>query len=227
MSQPTPKECQKLTALPILYKGFGNAVLWCSTIFLLFIAQILLLPSPITAQSPPRTTIKDATTQEAVAFANIQFGHQQEGTVSDINGQFNIPQHSAFDTLRISCLGYQTVRMALRDLTDHSTILLKPVNIELSEVRILPGENPAHQIIRQVINHRPKNNPDLNTSYRCLIYHKMTFGMEMPDTLPRVMKPIVDSGNSTRTTIFCSSSRCQTKNTCHPTIPMSASFRVG
>ncbi|GAO31788.1 hypothetical protein JCM15548_14186 [Geofilum rubicundum JCM 15548] len=75
--------------------------------------------------------------------------------------------------------------MALRDLSAQSTIQLTPVHIELSEVRIFPGENPAHRIIRQVINQRPKNNPDLNTSYSCLVYHKMTFAMEMPDTLPK------------------------------------------
>ncbi len=185
MWQHSSDKAHKSTALHNLYKGLCNAVFLYNTVIFLFVALFLLPLSPSAAQSSQKLTIMDATTHEAVAFANIQFGQQQQGTVSNISGQFNLPNHSAIDTLRISCLGYQTSMVATRNLANNSTIWLKPVDIALSEVRIVPGENPAHRIIRQVIHQRPKNNPDLNTSYSCLVYHKMTFAMEMPDTLPK------------------------------------------
>ncbi|ASB48369.1 DUF5686 family protein [Alkalitalea saponilacus] len=137
----------------------------------------------VISQNTLNFTVKNAENRTPVSFANIVFGDTQQGTVSDINGDFIIPHSTETKIIRISSLGYAPLTINTDTLQNGQTVLLKPVNIELDQVTILPGENPALRIIRNTVDNRDINNPDNKTPYSCIIYHKMTFGMEIPDTL--------------------------------------------
>ncbi|WP_207916053.1 DUF5686 family protein [Natronoflexus pectinivorans] len=135
------------------------------------------------SQNALNFTVKNAKNHSPVSFANIVFGDSQQGTVSDINGNFTIPHSAASNIIRISSLGYAPLTINTDTMQNGQTVLIKPVDIELEQVTILADENPALRIIRNAVENRNNNNPDNKTPYSCIVYHKMTFGMEIPDTL--------------------------------------------
>jgi hypothetical protein len=154
---------------------------FCKAIFILLTLQFLSLNAG--AQSETSITLKDAYSGESVAFANVLFGDKQQGTVSNISGQFTIPNNQEFDKIRISCLRYKPAVVVIESLKRNQTLYLEPVNTELSQITVLPGDNPALYIIQNVVENRDWNNPDNTTPYSCIIYHKMTFALETPDSL--------------------------------------------
>ncbi|PWD97528.1 DUF5686 and carboxypeptidase-like regulatory domain-containing protein [Marinilabilia rubra] len=126
-------------------------------------------------------TILDEETQEPIPFANIVFGDAQNGTISDLNGTFTIPESTA-DSLTISCVGYHSKSFLVNNANTSGLFHLSPKTIELQTVNVFPGVNPALEIMNKVVDHCPANNPDLCTNYSCILYHKMSFSLEVPDS---------------------------------------------
>ncbi len=171
----------KLTSL-FAYNLFQN---FKKNIKYLFLIINFVCSFFVKAESSLPYHLKDAQTGDAVPFANILFGSTQNGTVSDINGLFYIPENQKADELRISCMGYETVTVYATDLSSVKIILLDPLSYELDQVTILPEENPAMRIMKKVIENRYENNPEETTNYSCIIYHKMTFGMDIPEPVDK------------------------------------------
>ena len=144
---------------------------------------LLLIFNPLKGQQALSLLLLNAETKEPVPFANVLFGSEQQGTMSDINGRVDLVMPMSYAYLRISCLGFQTITVPMENLTCQQSIFLEPVNIELAQVDIFPGKNPALTIMEQVFNHRDANNPEKALNYSCIIYHKMTFFLDVPDTI--------------------------------------------
>ncbi|WP_044118288.1 DUF5686 family protein [Alkaliflexus imshenetskii] len=151
---------------------------------------------------PLSLSLRDKTSGEPVAFANILFSEKQEGTISDIQGQFLIPDVAGVEFIRISCLGYKSETLATNTLKNNQELFLVSISVELSQITILPGKNPAIPIMQNAVANRYKNNPDQNTAYKCIIYHKMSFGMETPDTLTTLDKSLEKLWNFNRDNDF-------------------------
>lgn len=119
-------------------------------------------------------TIADSLTKEPLAFVSIIVNNSNYGGRSDIDGKFviNSPVNPTF--LNVSYLGYKATVLPLNARTTGLQILLAPMHYELSGVVILPGENPAHRIIRKVIENRPQNDPEKIASFQCQTYNKIT-----------------------------------------------------
>ena len=125
-------------------------------------------------------TIIDSVEQKPVPFANIVFLNKKNGTVSDIRGKFTLPPDIG-DSIAISSVGYRNKQLAVKDIQPRSTIVLSPQNITLRAVDIYPKENPAFKIMEQVVEKKDRNNPDHHQNYSCIVYHKMTFDLQIPD----------------------------------------------
>lgn len=144
---------------------------------------LILIYNPLRGQQTLSLLLVNAKTKEPVPFANVLFGSRQQGTMSDINGRVDLAMPMDYTFLRISCLGYQTINISLEGLTNRQSIYLEPVNIELAQVDIFPGKNPALTIMEQVYKNRDTNNPDRALDYSCIIYHKMAFYLDVPDSI--------------------------------------------
>jgi len=145
-------------------------------------------------------TIIDKTTKTPIAFANITYG-QYQGTISDINGKFLVEATPTPKQLTFSCLGYESTTVQVINLASSSTIELVPVNFQLNEIAVTPGENPALRIMRQVIANADRYNPSLYDAYTCILYHKMTVGYDIPEdieaeVLPELMEKLGLEPNS-------------------------------
>jgi hypothetical protein len=120
--------------------------------------------------------IKDAETKEAIPFANIIFQGTAIGTTSDFDGKFFLETVKKVDSLKISFIGYKVKTIPVKKFQNQTlNILLDADRINLQEVVIKPGENPAHVLLRKVIANRRKNsNRDLEY-YNYEVYNKVEF----------------------------------------------------
>lgn len=75
---------------------------------IVILAIVLLTSVTLMAQQTVEGVIVDAETNEALIGANVQTTDGSSGTISDINGSFELPVSSLQDTLEVSYVGYQS-----------------------------------------------------------------------------------------------------------------------
>lgn len=126
--------------------------------------------------------IQNAQTKEALPFVNLVFKGTNIGTTSDVNGYYEMEIQRMADTILVSFLGYKAQRLPIqRNKQNTINILLQPETYTLKEIVIKPGENPAHRIMRNVISHKPQNNPSQIASYQYQVYNKIQFDLNNYD----------------------------------------------
>jgi hypothetical protein len=121
--------------------------------------------------------ISDIDTKDPLPFVNISIDNSRRGMVSLIDGTFSVEVNSVNRTLTFSFVGYETYHLLISSLTDYSNIQinLKRKYVEISEVVIKPGENPAHRIIIKVLENKDINNPEKMHSFSYTAYNKLYF----------------------------------------------------
>ncbi len=114
--------------------------------------------------------------KESLAFVNILID-EGEGVFSDIDGRFTINSKEPIEVLQISFVGYETIsyNVATADYDSPLVFQMKLMAFALQEAVVIAGENPAHRIIRKVVENRDQNNPDKLQSYTCQTYNKVVF----------------------------------------------------
>ncbi|MCX7606230.1 MAG: DUF5686 and carboxypeptidase regulatory-like domain-containing protein [Bacteroidia bacterium] len=121
-------------------------------------------------------TVKD-TDGEPIPFAVIQNLATAQGTLSDLQGRFLLRAEPE-DTLEVRCVGYESVRIPVRNLPP--VLILKSKPVELSPIVILPGAHPAHTLIRRLLEAKNRWDP-LKHPHRYISYNKLT--ISLPDSL--------------------------------------------
>ena len=115
--------------------------------------------------------VLDSESKEPLPFVNIAVVGKYEGTTTGIDGGFKLSVTSA-DSLLISYVGYEALKIAVAD-DIHSSILLIPKSLELREVEVYAGENPAFRIIKRSIESASRNDPENLSSFSYKGYHKL------------------------------------------------------
>ncbi len=110
-----------------------------------------------------------------------------KGVLSDIEGRFNITSKTPIQSLTFRCIGSETLRLEADFLKKNGanrplSITLKNGDNLISEVTISAGENPANRIVRLVIAHRNKNNPEKLATFECKTYNKVAFELVPNDS---------------------------------------------
>lgn len=117
----------------------------------------------------------DAKTKEPLAFVNILVNNDVNVRQSDIDGVFRISSAQKIDSLTLSYVGFESLVFVVEAPSKNLTIALNKKEIQLNEVVILPGENPAHRIINKMIENQDMNNPEKLPSFSYDSYNKMIF----------------------------------------------------
>jgi hypothetical protein len=132
-------------------------------VFLL--AQIF--PVFISGQTRVNGRVADAQTFEPIAFTDIIFKGTTIGVTTDFNGSYFLSGKTNSDSIVVSFIGYETLTLRIqRDTTQTINILLHPALFALKEVKITPGENPAHPILRKFWKNRELNSIESLSSYQ-------------------------------------------------------------
>ena len=160
------------------------------------LCAILLLPFLANVAFSQTYTVngvlKGKKTKNAVAFAHILQNDTKQGTVSDINGHFSLKTNTPIEFLTIKCLGYKTTTYPIDKKQNNKpiTIILEEEAINLSEVVIKPGINPAHRIVQAVIDNRKQNNFQNLNSYKYISHNRgaIEIAFDCPEEEAEIIK---------------------------------------
>ncbi len=148
----------------------------------------------------------DSETKEPLPFVPVLIKGTTVGATTDFDGNFSITTDKKGDSLVASYVSYKKLVRPIKRGENQNVnmpMLLEGVNI--SEVVVKAGENPAHRIIRNVIAHKPFNNKRKLDAYQYEVYNKVEFDLNrIPKEMRerKIFKPIqfvfdnVDSINS-------------------------------
>lgn len=137
--------------------------------------------------------ITDVLTNEPVPFANIAFRGTTIGTNSDMDGRYALRTFTPGDSLTASFIGYTSVTQKIRQGQEQViNFVLKVNRVELKEVVIKAGENPANILLRLIIDHKDDNEKEHLESFSYETYNKLEFDItEIPENFKKnkLIKP--------------------------------------
>lgn len=105
-------------------------------------------------------SVKDAETNQPLAFASVSILGQPVGTVTNASGDFDfhLPEHYRKDTLVISHVGYKSLRRSINDIQhDHASFTLKPHAFLLDEVEIREKDLTGKEIVSKAVRNLRNN----------------------------------------------------------------------
>lgn len=126
----------------------------------LLIVTILLIISyqGITQVTRVKGIIKDAQTGEPIAYASVYVKGTSIYAFTNDSGAYIIETRQKIDSITVSFLGYKSITEPVeRNVTQIINFNLQPNIVVFNEVVVRPGENPAHRILRAIINNKAKN----------------------------------------------------------------------
>ena len=126
------------------------------------------------AQVSVHGRVVDDRTLEPLAFVNIVQADVREGATTDIDGRFTLSVPALPVVLRFSYVGYSPLELAVNEAAT-GLVRMHRTALELREVEILPGENPAHRIIARVYANRKQNDNLRERAHRYTSYGKTIF----------------------------------------------------
>ncbi|MFC2102758.1 carboxypeptidase-like regulatory domain-containing protein, partial [Bacteroidota bacterium] len=144
---------------------------------------VLFLLFSFTEVFPQATTsingkVLDSKTKEPLAFVNIVINQSTFGGTTDIDGKFRFNYAEPITSLKLSYVGYESLIYQVGSKSQNVVIYLVRKEIELQEVEILPGINPAHRIISNAVNNRDVNDPEKQKSFSYTMYEKTIFTID-------------------------------------------------
>jgi hypothetical protein len=161
----------------------------------LLLAVFLLTLTGVGGLNAQRVTsvsgiVRDSLTGEALPYVSIIFKHSTLGAMSDDDGRFELQNDRGLDTITCYFLGYDTKDIALRPGEQNGSleILLAPVSIQLSEVVIKPRHerysrrnNPAVELVKNVIARKDSNRITSRDEYQAECYRKLSLALDKFD----------------------------------------------
>lgn len=113
-------------------------------------------------------TVTDASNKQPLPYVTVSFSGSTIGNQTNLSGKYSISTTQNLDHIKVSFVGYKDVVIAITPgTTQVVNVRLVPEAQELHEVTVKSGkkakyrnkDNPAVELIRQVIAHRPLNRP--------------------------------------------------------------------
>lgn len=147
----------------------------------LLLSILLLAVGPLLAQKTIVSgTVYDAETKEPLPFVNIGFKGSKIGTTSNMEGEYYLDTYYATDSLTASFIGYKPLSLKVKlDEPQVIDFAMEEGSVSLGEVVISgkDAENPAHVILKKVINNKPINNREKLDAYQYESYNKIQFDL--------------------------------------------------
>lgn len=142
---------------------------------IVLLVVLLLLGQCMWAQSTRvKGKVTDAKTGEVLPLVNVFFTGTTIGMTTDFDGEYYLETREEVTELQASFVGYlpKTVKIN-KGAYNAVDFQLEPQTFDLDEVKVTPGENPAHVILRNVSKNKYRNNPARFEQYYCKTYTKM------------------------------------------------------
>ena len=102
--------------------------------------------------------VLDLRTEQPLPFATVITNHNL-GTVTDIDGKFELNAIDSISNITITYLGYETKTVPVNQQSFYKIQLAETAQA-LNEVVVVARENPALELIRRAIKRKKNNNPE-------------------------------------------------------------------
>lgn len=130
--------------------------------------------------------VTDSLTRKPLEYIAVYFKNTASGCVTNYKGEFFVKDSSGSDTLVVDAIGYRKRFIKLKPGQNQNIkVMLKPESIELTGAVVKPKrerykkkDNPAVELIRNVIAHKDRNKVEDNAYYRCDLYEKLTLSLD-------------------------------------------------
>lgn len=168
-----------------------------SCLFFLLLLSPLFWGWQLLAQSSKLTTrvsgvVTSVETGEPIPYASISFVGSSIGTISDTNGYFILYNESGYSTIAVQYMSYKTVIVNLTPNKDNMDIkvALEADVFNLNAVVVKPNRktkkytrknNPAVELIKNVIAHKNDNRPIGEEEYKLRAYEKLIMSLDRFD----------------------------------------------
>lgn len=119
--------------------------------------------------------VKDAESLETLPMVNVYFKNTTIGTISDTLGNFQLTSKIKADTLVVSFLGYQERIIPVRTGYSELHVVLTPDMVDLDEVKVKPSDQQVRALLKEMVNQKPRNNPEKHDRYSFERYTKWEY----------------------------------------------------
>ncbi len=145
----------------------------------LLIAFLVLLLFPLLGMAQVtkiRGKVTDASTGEAIPFANVFLIGTTIGTTTDFEGEYYFETRVLADSIATTYIGYEKQVKPIRKFQyQEINFGLSSGDFTLQEVVVVAGENPADILFRKVIENKEKNTNKELEAWECEVYNKIQF----------------------------------------------------
>ncbi len=137
--------------------------------------------------------VVDRLSGNAIQFVNIYFERTSVGTITDADGNFSLTSTENHDTVVISFVGYAQLLMPIQvGQKQRLSIKLSKQLVNLEEIVVLSGENPAWAIIRETVANKKQHDKRRLDSYEYQSYNRLEFDIDNISTKLSKRKMIRD-----------------------------------
>lgn len=157
--------------------------MWMRSISIYLIALVALVAGNHISYGQSRTVITgqviDKSTGEPIPFANVYFKSTSVGATSDFDGKYAISTYEGYDSLVASYIGYNTLTLPVKSGTIQTiNFYLDPGTVNLEEIVVYSGENPAWAIIRKAVKAKNQHDKRALDSYEYESYNKIEIDID-------------------------------------------------
>ena len=137
--------------------------------------------------------VLDQSNLEPIPFVNVYFRNSSEGTTTDSDGKFSLKASFPYDSIIVSFVGFHKKVLPVNIGQSHNlTIMLLSETVNLDEVIVMSGENPAWEIIRKVVNNKSSHDKRNLLAYQYQNYSRLEFDIENISTRLQARKMVRD-----------------------------------
>ncbi len=136
--------------------------------------------SSIFGQFVIKGRVTDANNGDPIPFASVGLVGVNQGARTNFQGEFTLNSKFTADSLFTSFVGYKKrVKKITRGLAfQEINFQIEPSTLEMAEVKVYSGENPAFKILRGVLQHKESNDRSKLTAYEYDSYSKMELDVD-------------------------------------------------
>ncbi|MCR9171900.1 MAG: DUF5686 family protein [bacterium] len=133
--------------------------------------------------------IADGQSEEPIPFVKVT-PDVGSPVLADLSGKFTVSASATNVTLHFN--GYDDTTFLIAETPDSSIIFMHLSMQQLDPVKVTPGVNPAHRIIRNAIANRKSNHPVKNDAFRYKSYSKFLIDID-PEFVASITEDTQDS----------------------------------
>ena len=140
----------------------------------LLICALILSFSNVSGQKTEISgKILEAGSNDPIPYVTIVFKGTYTGTMSDLNGNYNLSTTKPTSVVEFSAIGFkkQSFTIKLNQVNKIDVVMEEEV-VSIGEISVRPGENPAIPLFRKIIDHKKDNNPSDLPSWQSRLYTK-------------------------------------------------------